>query len=96
MIEERCYYACSATISSVDHLFLWYSDDSDGVELDGDRVVTFRSLDSLRNRCAEVGLQLSDHAVVKYDFDKVDAWILSPETHELRHCCTPGCVESNG
>ncbi len=75
---ERCYYVCSATVNGVESFFLWFSDDRDGVVLNGDRIATFPSRDSIARHCDDLSLNLSDESTARYDFDAIDAWLRNP------------------
>ena len=80
---ERSYYVCSATVNEVESFFLWFSDDRDGVVLDGDHIATFPSRDSIARHCADSGLNLSNESTARYDFDAIDAWIRNPEVPSM-------------
>ena len=80
---ERSYYACSATVNEVVSFFLWFSDDRDGVVLNGNQIATFPSRDALAQFCTDANLKLSDESTVCYDFDNIDAWIRDPNVTSM-------------
>lgn len=86
-MNERLYYACSATIASKQHYFLWYSDDVDGVLLAGINIRTFPTANKLANYCSEHKLPLSDDSTANYDLDSISQWIANPEGSRLDNDC---------
>jgi hypothetical protein len=82
-MDERCYFACAVTWNSEECFFLWFSDVTDGVVLDGDHIVTFPTRDELSQYCSDADLPLSNESTSSYDFDYIDTWIGDPENSEF-------------
>lgn len=78
-MDERQYYACCATIASKQYYFLWYSDEVDGVLLDGSRIRSFSSFDKLVLHCGKNALPLSENSTANYDLDSIIQWVSNPE-----------------
>jgi hypothetical protein len=75
----RHYTACALHLSGGTRWVLWYTNDVDGVLLDGDgRIAALRSLEQARAFAAAKGLDLAEE-VVEYEVARAARWAEDPQ-----------------
>ncbi len=74
------YYACWYRLDRKDAYLIWYSNDPDGVVIDGaGRVPTFSDLAHLRAHADALGLRVKEEDPILHDLDAVARWLERPQ-----------------
>lgn len=72
------YYPLEINFSDNSYFLLWYTDEEDGVEIEEEKIIWFRTLIELENYSLnnQIELNTTENRIV-YDFDKLENWAKS-------------------
>ena len=77
------YFRCLCRLDGSDFNLIWYSDDTDGVVVDGPKVVGFRSVKGFEEYSRAVDLAIEDEAPMLHDFDQLIRWSADHESNPV-------------
>jgi len=79
----RTYYLCLVRFRQRDRYTLWYSNDTDGLELRDGKISLFGAEEQLVRLAAEQGLQFENEEPVLHDFDLAAQWVQTGDASEV-------------
>src|SRR5256885_1037181 len=75
----RQYFACSYRLDSEDRHLIWYTNEHDGVIIDGvSEVPSFKNLDALQTYALNHGWIVNAKEPVLHDLDETARWLEAP------------------
>jgi hypothetical protein len=73
------YYGIRCRLDGIDWHFVWYTNDADGVLVDGDgSILAFRNQSDLEIYAARLGFEFEAEEPILYDLDAIDRWLEDP------------------
>ncbi len=80
-MEERLHYQCQLRLNETVVFVVWYSGERDGfLRDDSHRLLVARTPSALAAIAKAHDVELVKNDAAEYDFDRIRAWCLAPET----------------
>jgi hypothetical protein len=81
---DREHYQVRYWLDGVDSFLIWYSNDSDGVVVEGDgSVPSFRARSALSAYAERWGLAFEAEEPSEFDLDAIEHWLSKPEDSQI-------------
>ena len=77
------YYIVKFTWKGKNRFITWYTNDEDGVVLDGGKVALFENIDECKAFASKLGIGISEESNNRYDFDSIYGWTVSPKADKI-------------
>ena len=86
-VMDRKHYRVRYRLDGVDSFLIWYSNDWDGVIVEGDgSVPSFRARSALSAYAERWGLAFEAEETSEFDLDAIEHWLSRPEDSPI-DCC---------